>query len=162
SVTSRCYVEAGHTFDDAQVAAPDHASAVRLCLQQLSGPRLNCLKDPTELAAIGFKAVHAQGLTGVQRVNESVLAAMAAYGDVAPAHNPPYVQAMRLLAEQLPHIPLIAAFETDFHRTIPAAQRYYGVPVEWAEKYGIQRWGFHGASHRYIAERTAQIFKNTQ
>jgi acetate kinase len=123
---------------------------------------MNCLKDPSELAAIGFKAVHAQGLTGVHRVNDQVLAAMEAFADVAPAHNPPYVQAMRLLSRELPHIPLVAAFETGFHQTIPPAQQHYAVPFEWAEKYGIKRWGFHGASHRYIGERMAQIMKNAQ
>jgi acetate kinase len=154
---ARCYVEAGSLHDETTLAAPDHAAAVRLCLQQLSDPRLNCLKNPAELAAIGFKAVHAQGLTGVQRVDARVLAAMDAYADVAPAHNPPYVKAMRLLAEQLPQIPLVAAFETGFHETIPPAERLYAVPLEWAEQFGIKRWGFHGASHRYIAERTVQL-----
>jgi acetate kinase len=162
SALSRCYVECGPTFEETNVEAPDHAAAVQHCLLQLSGPRLNCLRDPSELAAIGFKAVHAQGLTGVHRVDDKVLAAMEAYADVAPAHNPPYIQAMRLLAEQLPQIPLVAAFETGFHETIPPSQRHYAVPREWAEQYGICRWGFHGASHRYIAERTAQIFKNSQ
>jgi acetate kinase len=61
---------------------------------------------------------------------------------------------MRLLAKELPEIPLVAAFETGFHETIPPAERLYAVPREWAEKHGIKRWGFHGASHRYIAERT--------
>jgi acetate kinase len=154
---SRCYVQAGEVREEAQTAAPDHAAAVRLCLRQLSEPRLGCLKDPGELAAIGFKAVHAEGLTGVQRVDDRVLAAMESYNDVAPAHNPPYVRAMRLLARELPQIPLVAAFETGFHQDIPPAQRLYAVPLEWATKYGVQRWGFHGASHRYVAERTAQV-----
>jgi acetate kinase len=162
SASSRCYVEAGAVFEETHLAALDHAVAVRHCLRQLSDPRLNCLQSPAELAAIGFKAVHAQGLTGVHRVNDRVLEAMEAYADVAPAHNPPYTQAMRLLAREMPEIPLVAAFETGFHETIPPAQRHYAVPFEWAEKHGIQRWGFHGASHCYIAERTAQIFKNTQ
>ncbi|HJT76594.1 MAG TPA: acetate/propionate family kinase [Gemmataceae bacterium] len=154
---SRCYVQAGEVQEEAEFAAPDHAAAVRLCLRQLSDPKLGCLSSPSELAAIGFKAVHAQGLTGVQRVDDRVLAAMDAYADVAPAHNPPYVRAMRLLARELPEIPLVAAFETGFHETIPPAERLYAVPLEWATKYGIQRWGFHGASHRYIAERTAAV-----
>jgi acetate kinase len=154
---SPCKVQAGAFADERTAAVPDHAVAVRLCLQQLADPRLGCLKDPAELAAIGFKAVHAQGMTGVQRVDERVLAAMEAFNDVAPAHNPPYVKAMRLLAKELPHIPLVAAFETGFHETIPPAQRLYAVPLEWSEKYGIQRWGFHGASHRYIAQRTAHL-----
>src|SRR2546421_3036154 len=147
SDVSRCFVEAGGVRDEAHLAAPDHAAAVRHCLKQLADPKLGCLKSPAELAAIGFKAVHAEKMTGVQRVNERVLAAMEAYNDVAPAHNPPYVNAMRLLNQELPAIPLVAAFETAFHETIAPAERLYAVPLEWAEEYGIQRWGFHGASH---------------
>ncbi len=162
SERARCYVAAGGISEDAQVPAPDHAAAVRLCLQQLSDPRMKCLKDPSELAAIGFKAVHAEGLTGVHRVSDQVLTAMDAYADVAPAHNPPYVVAMRLLAKEFPALPLVAAFETGFHETIPPARRLYAVPLEWAEQYGIKRWGFHGASHRYIAERMAQLLHNRQ
>jgi acetate kinase len=162
SASSRCFVEAGGVSDQAELAAPDHAAAVRLCLRQLSEPRLRCLKDPSELSAIGFKAVHARGLTGVHRVDDRVLAAMDDYADVAPAHNPPYVQAMRLLARELPGIPLVAAFETGFHETIPPAERLYAVPWEWAEKHGIKRWGFHGASHRYIAERTARLLGKSE
>src|SRR5919201_1943673 len=160
SPQSRCFVEADGRREEATVSARDHAVAVRLCLEQLADPKRRCLKGPGELAAIGFKAVHARGMTGVQRVDERVLEAMEAYADVAPAHNPPYVQAMRLLARELPHIPLVAAFETGFHETIPDAERLYAVPLEWAEKHGIKRWGFHGASHRYIAERTAKLLSN--
>src|SRR4029077_2309431 len=137
---------------------PDHAAAVRLCLADLT--RLDALRDVTELAAIGFKAVHAQGLTGVHRVDDKVLSAMEAYNDVAPAHNPPYVTAMRLLAKELPEIPLVAAFETGFHESIPPAHKYYAIPKEWADKHGIKRWGFHGASHRYIAERASKLVGN--
>jgi acetate kinase len=162
SERSRCQVETGGVREETEVIAPDHAVAVRLCLRQLSEPKRRCLKDPSELAAIGFKAVHAQGLTGVHRVDANVLAAMEAYADVAPAHNPPYTRAMRLLAEELPGIPLVAAFESGFHQTIAPAEKLYAVPLEWAEKHGIQRWGFHGASHRYIAERAAQLLDNAQ
>jgi acetate kinase len=157
SSESRCFVEANGQREESTLPAKDHAVAVRLCLQQLADPKRRCLDNPSELAAIGFKAVHAQGVSGVQRVDERVLKAMEAYSDVAPAHNPPYIAAMRLLAEQLPEIPLIAAFETGFHQDIPPANRLYAVPLEWVEKYGIQRWGFHGASHRYIAVRTAEL-----
>src|SRR5262249_19476693 len=157
SPQSRCFAEAAGQRDEAPVDAREHAVAVRLCLEQLADPKRACLRAPGELAAIGFKAVHAQGVTGVQRVDERVLRAMEAYADVAPAHNPPYIAAMRLLARELPEIPLVAAFETGFHETIPPAHKHYAVPLEWAEKYGIKRWGFHGASHRYIAGRAAQL-----
>jgi acetate kinase len=157
---SKCFVEAAGQRDELSTQVKDHAGAVRLCLQQLTDKK--CLASPKELAAIGFKAVHAQGMTGVQRVDERVLAAMEAYNDVAPAHNPPYVTAMRLLAKELPEIPLVAAFETGFHETIAWAERYYAVPYEWIEQHGIKKWGFHGASHRYIGERTAQLLGNPE
>ena len=159
SKESKCFVEVAGQRNEMTIAAKDHAVAVQLCLQQLTQEK--CLTSPKELAAIGFKAVHAKGITGVHRVDENVLQAMEAYNDVAPAHNPPYVTAMRLLAKELPEIPLIAAFETGFHETIHANERYYAVPLEWIEKHGIKRWGFHGASHRYIAERTAQLLGNS-
>jgi acetate kinase len=136
---------------------PDHAVAVRQCLEQLTAPEHGCLKQAAEVSAIGFKAVHGGRISGVQRVTPDVLAAMDEMARVAPAHNPPYVRAMRLLAERLPDIPLVAAFETGFHLTVPDRIRYYPIPFEWAERFHIQRWGFHGASHRYIAERIAQL-----
>lgn len=155
SAESRCFVDTKGKRHEATLPARDHAVAVRLCLRQLV--EHGCLASADELAAIGFKAVHARAMTGVQRVDERVLSAMEAYADVAPAHNPPYIAAMRLLAKELPHIPLVAAFETGFHATIAPAHRLYAVPLEWAERYGIQRWGFHGASHAYIAQRTAEL-----
>ncbi|MCI0683689.1 MAG: acetate/propionate family kinase [Gemmataceae bacterium] len=155
STESKCFVEAGGRRDELTIQAKNHAVAVRLCLQQLTDKK--CLQSPKELAAIGFKAVHAQGMTGVQRVDDRVLAAMEAYNDVAPAHNPPYVTAMRLLATELPEIPLVAAFETGFHETIAPAEKLYAIPMDWIEKHGVKRWGFHGASHRYIGERTTTL-----
>src|SRR6202011_6049799 len=110
SPQSRCFVEVGGVREETTVEARDHAAAVRLCLQQLADPKRRCLEDVSELAAIGFKAVHAKDVTGVQRVDDKVLSAMDAYADVAPAHNPPYIAAMRLLSKELPEIPLIAAF----------------------------------------------------
>jgi acetate kinase len=154
---SRAFVESRGQREETAVVAPDHAAAVRLCLQQLCDPKRQALKDPSELAAIGFKAVHARGITGPQRVDDRVLAAMDDYADVAPAHNPPYTRAMRLVARELPQVPLVAAFETGFHETIAPGERLYAVPLEWAERHGVQRWGFHGASHRYIAGRVAVL-----
>src|SRR5262245_7563549 len=138
SAESKAFVEAGGAREELTVEAKDHAAAVRLCLAQLADPKRAGLRDPSELAAIGFKAVHAQGISGVQRVDGRVLQAMEAYADVAPAHNPPYIAAMRLLHQELPHIPLVAAFETGFHETIDRAERTYAVPREWVEKHGIK------------------------
>jgi acetate kinase len=126
-------------------------------LEQLTDREHGCLREAGEVAAIGFKAVHAGAISGVQRVTPAVLSAMEAMNAVAPAHNPPYIAAMRLLSEKLPGIPLVAAFETGFHATIPDRLRHYAVPLEWAEKLHVKRWGFHGASHRYIAGRVAEL-----
>jgi acetate kinase len=150
-------VEVGAQLQEKTLRVPDHAEAVRQCLAQLTDPAAGCLKDAAEVSAIAFKAVHGGRISGVQRVTGEVLRAMEEMNAVAPAHNPPYIAAMRLLHEKLPHIPLVAAFETDFHRTIPPHNRYYAVPFDWAEQALVRRWGFHGASHRYIAGRTAEL-----
>ena len=71
---------------------------------------------------------------------------------VAPAHNGPYLEAIRTLREVLPDAMFVGAFETAFHRTIPKEWRIYGIPYEWHEEYGIQNMGYHGASHGYIAD----------
>jgi acetate kinase len=162
SLQARSYAETGNSSLEKQMSVPDHAAAVDSCLQLLTERKLGILRDVEELSAIGFKAVHAKGITGVHRIDEQVLVAMEAYYDVAPAHNPPYVRAMRQFTEKLPHIPLVAAFETGFHNDIPDCERLYAVPLEWSLKYGIQRWGFHGASHRYIAERTSKLLDNPE
>ena len=157
SAESRSFVEIEGRRQERQAPVPAHAEAVRQCLAQLTDPASGCLKNAAEVSAIGFKAVHGGRYSGVQRVTPELLAAMETMNDVAPAHNPPYIAAMRLLSEQLPEIPLVAAFETGFHQTIPPRNRYYAIPYQWAEELQIERWGFHGASHRYIATRTAEL-----
>jgi acetate kinase len=157
SPESRCAVEIRGRRHEQVLSVPDHAEAVRQCLAQLTDPETGCLKDAAEVSAIGFKAVHGGSVSGVQRVTDEVLAAMEEMNEVAPAHNPPYINAMRLVHDKLPDIPLVAAFETAFHQTIPDRNRYYAVPYQWAEKALIRRFGFHGASHRYIATRTAEL-----
>jgi acetate kinase len=135
----------------------DHGDAVQLCLDQLTDPEIGVLDDAADVSAIGFKAVHARNITGVHLVDEEVLQAMEAFADVAPAHNPPYTKAMRMLRGRFPDLPLVAAFETGFHRTIPEAVQRYAIPEEWATTLGVRRWGFHGASHRYISWRMPEL-----
>ena len=157
SAESQCFVEIGEHRREETAVVPDHAVAVRQSIAQLTDPESGCLKNAAEVAAIGFKAVHGGRLSGVQRVSEDVLSAMSEMNHVAPAHNPPYIAAMKLLSEQLPEIPLVAAFETGFHQTIDAGQRTYAIPREWTESFHIRRFGFHGASHRFIAGKIASI-----
>lgn len=157
SPESKCFVEIAGKRRELTAQVPDHAVAVRHCLEQLTDAQEGCLKDGGEVAAIGFKAVHGGRYSGVQRVTPDVLTAMDEMAKVAPAHNPPYTKAMRLLSEKLPEIPLVAAFETGFHQTIPDRNKFYAVPYDWADKFALKRWGFHGASHRYLAGRVAEL-----
>jgi acetate kinase len=147
---------AGPTTQETVLPVPDHAVALEAALAQLTAPG-GPLTSVADMAAVGFKAVHGGRAGGVVRVTPDVLAAMEEMAVVAPAHNPPYVRAMRLLGERLPQVPLVAAFETGFHATIPARNALYAVPTEWAEKHLVRRWGFHGASHRFVAERMQAV-----
>ena len=114
---------------EAVMPVPDHAVALKAALDQLTAPG-GPLASVDEVAAVGFKAVHGGRVSGVVRVTADVLAAMEEMALVAPAHNPPYVRAMRLLGERMPQVPLVAAFETGFHATIPTCLR----PARsWAE-----------------------------
>lgn len=157
SPESKCSVEIGGRKQEKTLRVPDHAEAVRQCLAQLTDAETGCLKSAADVSAIAFKAVHGGRISGVQRIDDKLLAAMEEMNSVVPAHNPPYIAAMRQFMEKLPEIPLVAAFETDFHQSIPERNRYFAVPLEWADQWQIRRYGFHGASHRYIAGRTAEL-----
>ena len=127
----------------------DHGEAIDRCLQMLPDPDV-------KLDAVGFKAVHGGPISGAVRVDDEVIETMTAFFDIAPAHNPPYVAAMKAFAAKLPDVPQVAAFETAFHQSIPASRTTYGIPWSWTEM-GVRRYGFHGASHRYIAVRSAEL-----
>ncbi|MBL8808760.1 MAG: acetate/propionate family kinase [Planctomycetaceae bacterium] len=158
---SSCSVQIGDYKAEVKQVVPNHAAAVGICLQQLTDPQNGCLKSVDEVGGIGFKAVFAGDLSGVRIVNEALLQKMESLSDIAPAHNPPYVRAMRQLQQAFPGIPLVAALETGFHETIPFEHRAYAVPYEWFTDFEIRRWGFHGASHRFIAGRIAQLTGRT-
>ncbi len=132
----------------------DYAKAIEDCLAQLK--EAGAIASESELAAVGFKTVIAKDVTGCVRLDERVLGAMEAYNGLAPAHNPPYITGIRLFAQRVPGVPLIGLFETAFYQFAPAAMMRYGVPETWHDL-GIRRWGFHGASHKFIAERSAEL-----
>ncbi len=154
---SKCVAEIGDWSDERTMPVPDHGVAVSACLEQLTDPQHGVLRDASQVSAIGFKAVHGGRLSGVFVVDDDVLDAMAEMNTAAPAHNPPYIAAMQSLRERLPGLPLVAAFETDFHRSIPESRREYAIPRAWADEFHIRKYGFHGASHRYIATRSAEL-----
>jgi acetate kinase len=132
----------------------DYPKAIEDCLAQLK--ESGSIQSESDLAAVGFKTVLAKNVSGCVRLDEPVLKAMADYNGIAPAHNPPYITGIRLFAQRMPGTPLVGLFETAFYQFAPEAQMRYAVPDAWFEA-GIRRFGFHGASHKFIAERSAEL-----
>ncbi len=107
--------------------------------------------------AIALKAVHAgEDYRGTFVVDGGVVDALCRYLPAAPAHNAIYLTAIEAFREAMPGVPIVAAFEPEFHTTMPEYARLYGVPGSWLEA-GVVRYGFHGASHQYVGERVAAM-----
>lgn len=132
----------------------DYPQAIENCLAELK--KAGAIQNEGELTAVGFKTVLAKDVTGCVRLDERVLQAMADYSGLAPAHNPPYIAGIKLFAQRMPQTPLIGLFETAFYQFAPPAMMRYAVPAAWYDA-GIRRFGFHGASHKFIAERSAEL-----
>ncbi|MDA0750687.1 MAG: acetate kinase [Verrucomicrobia bacterium] len=132
----------------------DYPSAINDCLGQLK--EAGAIQDESELTAVGFKTVLAQTVSGCVELTDAVLQDMEGGNLIAPAHNPPYLTGIRLFAERMPQTPLVGLFETAFYQWIPETAKRYGVPHSWHQA-GVRRWGFHGASHKFMAERSAEL-----
>ena len=132
---------------------PTHKEAISAMLEHMIG---TCIQTLDEVSCVGFKVVHAKGVTGVQYLTEDVLQAMADFNSVAPAHNPPYIAAIRQFRDLMPNTPLIGSFETAFHAQMPPEAYLYPIPLELSKKHAIRRYGFHGASLEYLSTWTAR------
>ena len=111
----------------------------------------------TPVDAVALKAVHAgPRYRGTFRVDSGVTEALRQFLPAAPAHNAIYLTAIEAFQEAMPGVPIVAAFEPEFHSTMPEHARLYGVPGEWLDD-GVAKYGFHGASHQYVAERATAM-----
>ena len=119
------------------------------------------MDDIDELSGVGYKTVLAKGYYGVHLLSDDVLRAMDDISFISPAHTQPYIEAISEFRKALPDTPMVCAFETNFHSTIPLHRRIYPIKYEWTEKYDVVRRGYHGASHRYIAEEVSRRFGGT-
>ena len=148
------YHKNNKTGDNLRMEAvfPTHKEAISKMLEHLLA---GCIKSLEEIACVGFKVVHAKGVTGVQYLTENVLQAMADFNSVAPAHNPPYIAAIRQFQALMPTTPMIGSFETAFHAQMPPEAYLYPIPIELSKKHAIRRYGFHGASLEYLSTWTA-------
>ena len=132
----------------------DYPATIDSCLSDLK--KGGFIQSDTDVAAVGFKTIMARDINGCVRLDEPTVKAMEYYNNIAPAHNPPYITGIRLFAQRMPETPLVGLFETAFYQWAPEAAMRYGVPESWNQA-GIRRWGFHGASHKFIAERSAEM-----
>ena len=132
----------------------NYAEVINQALADLVGQgHLNSIND---IDAVGFKTVLGKNLSGCVDADDAVIAALEGFREVAPAHNPPYAEGIHQFRQILPEARLIALFETAFYQWVPEPAARYAVPKEWHDA-GIRRYGFHGASHKYVAERSAEL-----
>ena len=114
------------------------------------------LASDEDLDAVGFKTVLGKDLSGCVEADDAVLTALEGFKEVAPAHNPAYAEGIRCFERLLPGVRRIALFETALFQWVEPAARHYAIPTAWRDL-GIRRYGFHGASHKFIAERAGEL-----
>jgi acetate kinase len=141
-----------------------YVSAIKIMLDVIikkNNNKTGVIKDFSEIWAIGFKTVHCGEIFKSSLINDEIIRIMEEYSCVVPAHNPPYINAIKQFKKILPDKPLVAVFETNFHKDMPDYAYIYSVPYEWYKKYNIRKYGFHGASHRYVSERISNFLHSS-
>ncbi len=137
---------------------PTHAAAIKLVIQFLTDPERGAVTSLVEIGVVGHRVVH-----GGNKFNKPVFIDRAAikviedYAELAPLHNPVNLAGIKAITDLLRAVPQVAVFDTAFLTTTPPHVFIYGVPYEWYEKYHIRKYGFHGTSHRYVAQRAAVL-----
>ncbi|MHB9038760.1 MAG: acetate/propionate family kinase [Armatimonadota bacterium] len=141
-----------------EVPLPDHGAAMNCVIDWFTGPEAGVLSSAAELAAVGFKPVYAKGITGCQLMDDRVLDAMAEYSNIlAPQHNPIYIKVIKSCRQAFTTIPMVGLFEDFLFDSLPEHATIYPIPWDWTEKYGIRKHLFHGASHKYVTMRVAEL-----
>ncbi|MDL2319424.1 acetate/propionate family kinase, partial [Eubacteriales bacterium OttesenSCG-928-A19] len=146
------YDDAARVIDREGQCIPDYRTGVEAFMDLLLKRNGGMLESVTEIERVGFKTVVSKGYFGVHELTEDVLQGMRDWMVIARTHSEPYLEVIGTVRESLPDALFIGSFETGFHTTIPLHRRIYDLPYEWYEQYGIQRLGYHGASHGFIAD----------
>lgn len=136
----------------------DHKDAIKLVLEALVDKEHGIIKSMDEVGAVGHRVVH-----GGEKYSESVIITDEVLESIrecivlAPLHNPPNIIGIEACMELMPNTPMVAVFDTAFHQTMPKESYICPLPYELYEKFGIRRYGFHGTSHKYVANKVAEV-----
>lgn len=147
-------------MDKFKLEAPmaNHKDAISHVLNALIDKNHGVVESMDEIGAVGHRVVHAgEKYASSVLITDDVIAALEECVQLAPLHNPPNLLGIAACRELMPSTPMVGVFDTAFHQTMPPESYIYAIPYEYYEKYKIRRYGFHGTSHKYVAERTADI-----
>ena len=132
----------------------DHKIALQIVMDALTNPEHGVIKTMEEISAVGHRVVHGgEEFTSSVLITDDVIAEIERCSNLAPLHNPPNLMGIHACRELLPDVPMVVVFDTAFHQTMPASSYMYALPYELYDKYSIRRYGFHGTSHMYVANR---------
>lgn len=142
------------------VTARDHHQAMELVFKILTAPKTRVIRDLDEISAVGHRVVHGgEKYSAPTVLMAETIEELEQFNYLAPLHNPQNIMGIRACKAILKETPQVAVFDTAFHQTLPAEAYIYGLPYKYYQKYGIRRYGFHGTSHRYVAEQAAELMK---
>ncbi|MBO4834503.1 MAG: acetate kinase [Lachnospiraceae bacterium] len=152
------YQKTGGEKKVTQIDQPDHKKSVSLVLEALADPVDGVVKDLSEIGAVGHRVVHGgEAFEESAIITDEMMRAVEACNDLAPLHNPANIIGINACKELMPDVPQVGVFDTAFHQTMPKEAFIYGIPYEYYTKYKIRKYGFHGTSHAYVSQRTAEI-----
>ncbi|GAP98848.1 acetate/propionate family kinase [Leptolyngbya sp. NIES-2104] len=141
------------------IDSSDQATDTLQLLKTLSEGDTKVIQHSNEVDVVGHRIVHGgQSYRQSVRIDQTVKDTIADLARFAPLHNPANLQGIEAIEQSLGNVPQVAVFDTAFHSTLSAAASLYPIPYEWYEK-GVQRYGFHGISHQYCANRAAQLLE---
>jgi len=136
----------------------DHTIAIEYVLAVLLSPNHGVIKDKSEIDAVGHRVVHGgEDFSASVLITDRVMSVIKENIELAPLHNPSNIKGIQAAKSHLPKIPQVAVFDTAFHANMPTYAYLYGIPYELYRRYKIRRYGFHGTSHRFVAERAAEL-----
>ena len=138
-------------------AMPTHKEAIRMVLDALVNEKTGCIKDLSEIGAVGHRLVHGgEKFADSFVLDDEVIRAVEECNDLAPLHNPANLIGVRVCKELMPDVPMVGVFDTAFHQTMPPKAFIYGLPYEYYEKYAVRKYGFHGTSHSFVSKKVAE------